>query len=79
MKAPKNKAYDEEEKRGFVKLNAITLLFTLGGIILSIIYLALVVSLPALVGNLGLPSTLQTVTQWGRWLVLAIFVMLGLA
>lgn len=74
-----NIAYDEEEERGFIKLNAITLLFTLGGIILGIICLAVVVAFPALVDSLGLPSGIETAIQWGRWLVLAIFVVFGLA
>ncbi|RDV14494.1 YihY/virulence factor BrkB family protein [Pontibacter diazotrophicus] len=72
-------AYDEEEKRSFFKLNGITLLFTIGGIVLGIICLAAVIAFPALVDNLGLPSVLETVIQWGRWLVLAIFVMFGLS
>ncbi|WP_162054233.1 YihY/virulence factor BrkB family protein [Pontibacter pamirensis] len=72
-------AYDEEETRSFFKLNGITLLFTIGGIVLGIMCLAAVIAFPALVDSLGLPSVLETVIQWGRWLLLAIFVMFGLA
>lgn len=74
-----NIAYDEENDRSFLKLNAITLLFTLGGIILGIITVTLVVGFPALAGNLGLSDTIQTVISWGRWLILAAIVMFGLA
>lgn len=74
-----NIAYDEEEKRGFFKLNGITLLFTLGGIVLGILCLAFVVAFPALVDHLGLPSGIETAIKWGRWLVLALFVVFALA
>ncbi len=74
-----NIAYDEEEGRGFLKLNGITMLFTVGGIVLGSLGFALVVAFPALVGNLGLPGTLETVLQWGRWVLLAAVLMFGLA
>ncbi|MFD3001896.1 YihY/virulence factor BrkB family protein [Pontibacter toksunensis] len=74
-----NIAYDEEEDRGFLKLNGITMLFTLGGIIVGTLGIGLVIAFPALVEHLGLPSVLQTVLSWGRWLLLAVIIMSGLA
>jgi len=74
-----NIAYDEEEKRGFFKLNAITLLFTLGGIVLGGISFALVIAFPAVTGKLGLPSALTTVIQFGRWILLLVVIMAALA
>lgn len=65
-----NIAYDETDERGFFKSNALTLLFTLGGIIIGILSTILVVAFPALVDSLGLPSIMQTLLSWLRWLLL---------
>ena len=74
-----NIAYDERDERGFIKQNALTLLFTLGGMVIGFLGMALVVAFPALVGNLGLGETLQTVIGWTRWLLLAAIVVFSLA
>jgi membrane protein len=74
-----NIAYDEEIKLGLIKLNALTLFFTLCGIIVGIIALALVVAFPAVIDRLGLPESVKMVLGLGRWLLLAGIVMLGLA
>lgn len=72
-----NIAYDEENSKSFFKLNGITLLFTLGGIVICGLAFALVVAFPAVIDGLGLPDGVQTVLQLGRWLVLAVFIMLA--
>ena len=46
------------------------------GLLLSI---AVVVVLPALPGTLGLPSGIVAAIKWGRWLLLAVFSVAGLA
>ncbi|AKD04004.1 YihY/virulence factor BrkB family protein [Pontibacter korlensis] len=74
-----NIAYDERNTRSFIELNAITLLFTVGGIVLGGLCFALLVGFPALVGNLGLPGFVQTLIEWGRWPLLALIIMLSLA
>lgn len=74
-----NIAYNERDERGFIKQNGLTLLFTLGGIIIGILSLAIVAAFPALVGNLGLPETMQTVISWARWPLLALIVVFSLA
>lgn len=74
-----NVVYDEEEKRGFLKLNAIALLLTLGAVLLGVLAIGLVVALPALLGNLGLGSGARAWIAFLRWPLLAFFVMLGLA
>lgn len=74
-----NIAYDEEEKRGFFKKLAVSLgltLFLVFGLLLSI---AVVVVLPALLGTLGLPGGIVAVIEWGRWLLLAVLSVAGLA
>jgi membrane protein len=74
-----NIAYGEEEKRGFIKLNAVALGLTLGLILFMILALALVAILPALIGSLGLPSTIQNWARWLRWPILALAFMVALA
>ena len=74
-----NIAYDERDERGFLKQNGLTLLFTLGGMILAILCLALIVAFPALVGNLGLPDTVTTIIDWARWPVLGLILIGALA
>jgi membrane protein len=68
-------AYDTENSRGFIKQNALTLLFTFGAIILIILSMALIVAFPAFVNQLGLPSNIDTLISWGRWLLLALIVV----
>lgn len=73
-----NIAYDELDERGFLKKNGIELLFTLGAILTGIVAIALIAAWPALVGRLGLPSILQSVISWGRWLLLAVIIIFSL-
>ncbi len=68
-------AYDTQNNRGFIKQNGLTLLFTFGAIILVILSMVLIVAFPALVGQLGLPSTVENLISWGRWILLAIVVV----
>jgi membrane protein len=74
-----NIVYDEEEKRGFIKLNLISLALTIGLILFLIVGLALIAVLPALLGNLGLPAEIRQWAAWLRWPVLAVAFMLALA
>ncbi len=74
-----NIAYDEENKRGFIKNTGTTILFTLGGILIGIICALLVIGFPAFVEHLGLPDTIEQVIAWGRWPLLFIIVMLALS
>jgi membrane protein len=74
-----NIVYDEEEKRGFIKLNAVALGLTLGLILFMIFALALVAILPALIGMLGLPAPVQAAARWLRWPILALAFMIALA
>lgn len=65
-----NIAYDEDEKRGFFKLNATALLLTLVGVAFAIVALLLIAVLPPLLGMLGLPVAAQTAISWLRWPIL---------
>jgi membrane protein len=74
-----NVAYDEEEKRSFLKLNGIALLLTLGAIVLGALTLTLIVALPALLGNVGLGATARTWLSLLPWPLLAVFIIVSLA
>ena len=68
-------AYGTESDRGFFKQNGLTLLFTSGAILLVIVSMALIVGFPALVHTLKLPSTVDSLISWGRWLLLAVLLI----
>lgn len=74
-----NIAYDQELKRNFIKGNALTLLFTVGGIVVVIISMALIVGLALIINNLGLPKSVVLLLMIVRWLILAIIIMLSIA
>jgi membrane protein len=74
-----NIAYNEEYRRGFLKGNSLTLLFTLLGIVVAIISMALVIALPAFISKSGFPSGLQTIILIARWIILASVLIATLA
>ena len=67
-----NIVYDEEEKRGFVRLTLISLGLTLGIILFLIVCLAAIAVMPALFGNLGLPEGVRQLASWLRWPILGL-------
>jgi membrane protein len=70
---------DEQEERGFLKMNLIALMLTLGGMLFFLFALALIVLLSALLGNLGLPDTFQWLFSLLRWPILWIASVIVLA
>lgn len=74
-----NIVYNEKDKRSFIKRKILTLTFTLGGFIGTILSLVLIVGISALVKFLGLPTWLQALISLARWPVLALLFMGGLA
>ncbi len=73
-----NIVYGEDEKRSFIKLNAVALLFTTGALGLMLLAMAAVVVLPLALALLpGLPGEL--LIKWGRWPLLFVAVCAGLA
>jgi len=71
-----NVAYAEREKRGFFRLNATSLVFTLGGIVAILVGLGAIVVLPLALQYLGLDRE-KWITDAIKWPVL--FVVVGLA
>ncbi|MBD3239780.1 MAG: YihY family inner membrane protein [Chitinivibrionales bacterium] len=71
--------YDEESSRNFVVQNALTLLFTIGAIVVAIIAVALIVALPIVINLLPLPPAAQIAARAARWVILAGTAFFGLA
>ena len=75
-----NIVYDEDEKRGFIKLNLISLAFTLGAVVALLIAIGAVVALPLVLPHLGFAAEQQAwLLALLRWPALLILVMFGLA
>jgi membrane protein len=74
-----NAVYGVKETRGFIKTNAIALLFTLVGIAILLIAVAVLVVLPALFNFFGLSSLFTGILRYARWPGLAILMALALA
>ncbi|MFO1059375.1 MAG: YihY/virulence factor BrkB family protein [Dongiaceae bacterium] len=74
-----NVAYEEEEKRSFVRFLLVSLALTLCAILFGVVTLALVAVLPAVIDLLPLGEAGRTISSIVRWPVLVVIVMIGLA
>ena len=74
-----NVVYDEKEKRGFFKLNAVSLAFTVAGVAGILTAIGLVVAAPLILSMIGLQSSTDLLIRYGRWPLLAVLLLLGLA
>jgi membrane protein len=74
-----NIAYDENEKRGFVRLNLVALALTLFVLVGAVIAVALVAVLPGVLQHMHFSGKVETVLSWLRWPVLMLGFMIGLA
>ena len=61
-------AYEVKERRGFIRLNAVSLAFTLGAILLAMAAVSLVVAAPFALGRLGA----QSASAFLRWPVILV-------
>jgi membrane protein len=68
--------YDEEETRGFFKINGISLLLTFVGVLTAVISLILIAVIPVILGYIGIPQGIQAVLAYGRWPFLALVIVL---
>ncbi|KAB1085659.1 YihY/virulence factor BrkB family protein [Neorhizobium galegae] len=73
-----NVAYAEEEKRGIVRLNVISLLFTLGALLLAIVILFAMGIVPAVLRYLWLDRFTEILIRLARWPVMMLFVAGGI-
>ena len=74
-----NIVYGEDEKRSFLKLNAITLFVTLGIVVFILLTLAAVVAVPVALTYIPLPELTALVVKIGRWPTLFVLVTTALA
>lgn len=65
-----NVAYDEEEKRSFVKLTAISFAFTIGVMMMAAFLIAVIAVIPAILALVRLGDVADTVVRLSRWLLL---------
>ncbi|TWA92607.1 YihY family inner membrane protein [Bradyrhizobium stylosanthis] len=72
-----NIVYGEQEKRGFFKLNAISLGFTVGGIFFVLAALGGVVVVPVVLQYVGLSKAADLLIRIGRWPALLIALALS--
>ena len=74
-----NIVYGEQEKRGFLKLNAMSLGFTVAGIAFVLAALGAVVVVPVVLQYVGLSNAVDLLIRIGRWPALFVALALGLA
>lgn len=72
-----NVIYEEKEERGFIRLNAVSLTFTLAMIAFLIVAIAAVVAIPVALHYL--PGFIGTILNIARWPIIAALVALALA
>ena len=73
-----NAVYQEKERRSFIRLNAVTLSFTIATIAFLLIALAGVVALPMILNYLPLPGVTGLLLESARWPILLVLVAFGL-
>lgn len=69
-----NLVYDEPEKRGFIKLNLVSLVFTLAAIVFVLVAIALIVALPAAFSATGTGGAMALVGKIARWPILLLVI-----
>jgi membrane protein len=74
-----NVAYEEREKRSFIKLNLVSLAFTIGGIMALLLMVGTVVAFPLALNHLGLAPESKLIVALARWPVLLVILLAALA
>jgi membrane protein len=74
-----NIVYGEREKRGFFKLNAISLCFTMIAILFVLAALGSVVAVPVILNSVGLSSAGDFLLRIGRWPAMYLVITFALA
>ena len=73
-----NVAYDEREKRSFIRLNLVSLAFTTGGIVALLLMVGAVVAFPLALDHLGLGTDSKLIVSLARWPLLIAILLLAL-
>lgn len=74
-----NKAYDEEEKRGFVKRKLTSLALTLASILVVVGMVGFAVLSPAILHYAPLPAFLEQLIRWLTWPLLLVVIMVWMS
>lgn len=74
-----NIACGVKERRGFIRLNLVSLTFTISAIVGLLMAIAAVVVMPVVLSYLPLGTLSQSAMTWARWPILAAMLLLGLA
>jgi membrane protein len=74
-----NIAHEEDEKRGFVKLNLMSIAFTMGALLIGIGLILTVGAVPAMLAYLRLDAWAETLIAVGRWPVLLVAILTGIS
>lgn len=74
-----NIMYSETEKRGFFKLNLVSLAFTVGAIAALLLSIGGVVVAPLVLDGIGLGFLTRTLIEWMRWPLLLTILLIGFA
>jgi membrane protein len=73
-----NVIYDVKERRSFIRLNLVSLAFTIGTVVGLLLAIGAIVVLPIVFAYLPLGSSGAAVMAWLRWPALLVLLMLGL-
>jgi membrane protein len=74
-----NVVHEEREKRGFLKLNLLSLAFTTGGIAALLLMVSAVVAFPLALNHLGLAPDSQVVVSLARWPLMFAMLLVALS
>ncbi|MDA9434499.1 YihY/virulence factor BrkB family protein [Bradyrhizobium sp. CCBAU 51627] len=74
-----NVAYEEREKRSFIKLNMVSLAFTVGGIVALLVMVGTVVAFPLALDHLGIAPESKLIVALARWPLLFLILLVALA
>jgi len=74
-----NIAYEEREKRSFITLNLMSILFTVGALLIGIVLLLTVGVVPALLGYFYLDAWTETLVAVSRWPILVGAMLTGIS
>jgi membrane protein len=74
-----NIVHGEEESRSFIKLNAISLSFTVGGVVFILAALGSIVAVPVILNYVGLSEVGNLLLRVGRWPAMFIVLTIALA
>jgi len=74
-----NIAYEEREKRGFIRLNLVSLAFTVGAIVALLLMVGAVVAFPLALDHLGMAPESKLIVAFARWPLLFVILLAALA